>query len=124
MNTEATQVEMPFAMVLGERLTEMPRDLYIPPQAMEVFLEAFEGPLDLLLYLIRLCDELGIDPIAAAQRKLVANAEKYPVDKARKSALLLELVVQNDWQQVLVFSRTKHGANKLAQYLEKAGVVA
>ena len=53
MNTEATQVEMPFAIVQGEPLTEMPRDLYIPPQAMEVFLEAFEGPLDLLLYLIR-----------------------------------------------------------------------
>jgi segregation and condensation protein A len=58
MNTEpgsdnAVQVEMPFAMVMGERLTEMPRDLYIPPQAMEVFLDAFEGPLDLLLYLIR-----------------------------------------------------------------------
>jgi len=49
----AVQVEMPFAMVMGERLTEMPRDLYIPPQAMEVFLDAFEGPLDLLLYLIR-----------------------------------------------------------------------
>jgi segregation and condensation protein A len=50
---EAVQVEMPFAMVHGEPLTEMPRDLYIPPQAMEVFLDAFEGPLDLLLYLIR-----------------------------------------------------------------------
>jgi segregation and condensation protein A len=47
------QVEMPFAMVNGERLTQLPRDLYIPPQALEVFLEAFEGPLDLLLYLIR-----------------------------------------------------------------------
>ena len=38
---------------------------------------------DVLLYLIRLCDQLGIDPIAAANRKLVANAEKYPADKAR-----------------------------------------
>ena len=47
------QVEMPFAFVNGEPVTEMPRDLYIPPQALEVFLEAFEGPLDLLLYLIR-----------------------------------------------------------------------
>jgi segregation and condensation protein A len=53
MNMKAPQTEMPFAMVHGEPLTEMPRDLYIPPQAMEVFLEAFEGPLDLLLYLIR-----------------------------------------------------------------------
>jgi len=38
---------------------------------------------DVLLYLIRLSDALGVDPIAAARRKLVANAEKYPVDKAR-----------------------------------------
>jgi segregation and condensation protein A len=42
-----------FAIVGGETLTELPTDLYIPPDALEVFLEAFEGPLDLLLYLIR-----------------------------------------------------------------------
>ncbi|HVP33669.1 MAG TPA: segregation/condensation protein A [Steroidobacteraceae bacterium] len=47
------QVEMPFAMVNGAPYSQLPRDLYIPPQALEVFLEAFEGPLDLLLYLIR-----------------------------------------------------------------------
>src|SRR5258707_4678457 len=47
------QAEMPFAIVNGEPVTQMPRDLYIPPQALEVFLEAFERPLDLLLYLIR-----------------------------------------------------------------------
>ena len=47
------QREMPFAVVEGEPITELPRDLYIPPYALEVFLEAFEGPLDLLLYLIR-----------------------------------------------------------------------
>ena len=47
------QAEMPFAVVRGEPVTQLPRDLYIPPQALEVFLEAFEGPLDLLLYLIR-----------------------------------------------------------------------
>ncbi len=44
---------MPFAVVMGKTMTEFPRDLYIPPQALEVFLEAFEGPLDLLLYLIK-----------------------------------------------------------------------
>jgi len=48
----------------------------------------------------------------------------YPVDKARKAALLKELVTVNDWQQVLVFSRTKHGANRLTQTLEKAGINA
>ena len=47
------QGEMPFAVVMGKEVTELPKDLYIPPQALEVFLEAFEGPLDLLLYLIR-----------------------------------------------------------------------
>ena len=47
------QGEMPFAVVMGKTMTEFPRDLYIPPQALEVFLEAFEGPLDLLLYLIK-----------------------------------------------------------------------
>jgi segregation and condensation protein A len=47
------QAEMPFAIVQGSPITEVPRDLYIPPDALEVFLEAFEGPLDLLLYLIK-----------------------------------------------------------------------
>jgi segregation and condensation protein A len=44
---------MPVAKVRGEPMTEMPADLYIPPEALSVFLDAFEGPLDLLLYLIR-----------------------------------------------------------------------
>jgi NTP pyrophosphatase (non-canonical NTP hydrolase) len=52
----------------------------LPPDAQAA---ANEEVADVLLYLIRLCDELGIDPIAAAQRKLLANAAKYPVDKAR-----------------------------------------
>jgi segregation and condensation protein A len=64
------QSEMPFAMVDGERMTEMPRDLYIPPDALQVFLEAFEGPLDLLLYMIRRqnIDVLDI-PIAEITRQ-------------------------------------------------------
>ncbi len=59
MNTETTgqptteQAEMPFAIVQGSPYTEFPHDLFIPPDALEVFLEAFEGPLDLLLYLIK-----------------------------------------------------------------------
>ncbi|ACE84726.1 segregation and condensation protein A [Cellvibrio japonicus Ueda107] len=44
---------MPFAIVHGQAYTQIPQDLYIPPDALEIFLEAFEGPLDLLLYLIR-----------------------------------------------------------------------
>ena len=52
-DSEAHQGEFPFAVVDGRPITELPTDLYIPPDALEVFLEAFEGPLDLLLYLIR-----------------------------------------------------------------------
>jgi len=48
-----TQGEMPFAIVQGKAYMELPKDLYIPPDALEVILDAFEGPLDLLLYLIR-----------------------------------------------------------------------
>ena len=51
--TNTKQKEMPFALVQGAPLTDLPKDLYIPPDALEVFLEAFEGPLDLLLYLIK-----------------------------------------------------------------------
>lgn len=49
----ARQEELPFAFVAGKAVTDLPKDLYIPPDALEVFLEAFEGPLDLLLYLIK-----------------------------------------------------------------------
>jgi len=51
--TTPEQGEMPFAIVMGKAVTELPKDLYIPPRALEVIREAFEGPLDLLLYLIR-----------------------------------------------------------------------
>ena len=52
-NREGDQEEMPFALVQGQPVTVVPHDLYIPPDALEVILDAFEGPLDLLLYLIR-----------------------------------------------------------------------
>jgi segregation and condensation protein A len=66
------QGEMPFAIVEGEAVTELPRDLYIPPHALEVFLEAFEGPLDLLLYLIRRQNLNILDiPIAEITRQYV-----------------------------------------------------
>lgn len=70
------QAEMPFAIVQGEPVTSLPRDLYIPPDALEVFLEAFEGPLDLLLYLIRRqnLDILNI-PIAEITRQYMEYIE-------------------------------------------------
>jgi len=70
------QGEMPFAVVDGEPVTQLPQDLYIPPYALQVFLEAFEGPLDLLLYLIRRqnLDILDI-PVAEITRQYVEYIE-------------------------------------------------
>ena len=67
---QTNQSEMPFALVEGEPLTVIPQDLYIPPDALLVFLEAFEGPLDLLLYLIKRqnLDILNI-PVATITRQ-------------------------------------------------------
>ncbi len=53
LEDQPRQEELPFAYVAGQAITELPKDLYIPPDALEIFLEAFEGPLDLLLYLIK-----------------------------------------------------------------------
>ncbi len=70
------QQELPFALVYGKAVTELPLDLYIPPDALEVFLEAFEGPLDLLLYLIRKqnIDVLDI-PVAEITRQYMGYVE-------------------------------------------------
>src|SRR5690348_3086932 len=74
--TAPRQQEIPLAHVRGEPVLEMPQDLYIPPDALEVILEAFEGPLDLLLYLIRRqnLDILDI-PIAEITRQYVEYIE-------------------------------------------------
>jgi ATP-dependent RNA helicase RhlE len=55
--------------------------------------------------------------------EMIAQAV-YPVDKVRKRSLLAKLILDNNWKQVLVFSRTKHGANRLTQYLEERGIQA
>jgi len=75
-----SQEEMPFAIVQGKAYTQLPKDLYIPPDALEVFLEAFEGPLDLLLYLIRRqnLDILDVD-VSEITRQYMAYVELMDV---------------------------------------------
>ncbi|MEW6353812.1 MAG: ScpA family protein [Pseudomonadota bacterium] len=70
------QIEPPLAIVQGAPYTRLPHDLYIPPDALEVFLETFEGPLDLLLYLIKRenLDILDI-PIAQVTQQYVTYVE-------------------------------------------------
>jgi segregation and condensation protein A len=66
----------PVAKIYGEPLLEMPLDLYIPPEALEIFLETFEGPLDLLLYLIRKQNVNVLDiPMAELTRQYLGYVE-------------------------------------------------
>jgi segregation and condensation protein A len=73
---ETEPTAAPIAKVNGEAILQLPEDLYIPPEALEVFLETFQGPLDLLLYLIRKqnLDILDI-PIAEITRQYMAYVE-------------------------------------------------
>jgi segregation and condensation protein A len=90
---------MPVARIRGEPMTELPEDLYIPPEALSVFLEAFEGPLDLLLYLIRRhsLDILDI-PMAELTRQYMEYVEmmrstqlELAADYLLMAALLIEI---------------------------------
>lgn len=74
--TDGAQGEMPFAMVQGEPVSVPPQDLYIPPDALEVFLDAFEGPLDLLLYLIK---RQNLDILALPIAKITQQYMDYIV---------------------------------------------
>jgi segregation and condensation protein A len=81
----------PVARIYGEPLIELPQDLYIPPDALEVFLEAFQGPLDLLLYLIRKqnLDVLDI-PMAPLTRQYLEYVEMM---RAKNLELAAEYLV-------------------------------
>ena len=73
----------PIATVYGEPVLEVPRDLYIPPDALEVFLEQFQGPLDLLLYLIR---KENINVLDIPMARLTAQYLEY-VEAMRSRSL-------------------------------------
>jgi segregation and condensation protein A len=75
---DAEQLELKsFARLYGEPMTKLPHDLYIPPDALEIFLDAFEGPLDLLLYLIRKQNFNILDiPMADLTRQYLGYVEE------------------------------------------------
>ena len=95
------QEEMPFAVVQGQPQFNLPKDLYIPPDALEVFLDAFEGPLDLLLYLIRRqnLDILDI-PIADITRQYMEYIELM-TDLRRTDTNTLEQINRGDRRAIL-----------------------
>ena len=91
------------ARIHGETLAELPQDLYIPPDALEVYLEAFEGPLDLLLYLIRRNNLNILDiPMAELTQQYMAYVENMRAQKLElaadyllMSAMLIEIKSRN-----------------------------
>jgi len=84
--------------VYGEFMLEMPRDLYIPPDALEVILESFEGPLDLLLYLIRKANISVLDiPMAPLTRQYLSYVEamhKRNLELAAEYLLMAAMLIE------------------------------
>src|SRR6185312_11935391 len=118
------QQEMPLAIVRGEPMLQMPQDLYIPPDALEVILEAFEGPLDLLLYLIRRqnLDILDI-PVAEilAEIKSRLLLPRPPIEEGLEDDPRAELV-----RRLQEYERFKRAAEEIEALprMERDSVVA
>ena len=94
----AVQHELPFAIVEGKAINDVPQDLYIPPDALSVILDAFEGPLDLLLYLIRRqnMDILTIDvsEITHQYIQYIETAKKMQFELAAEYLLMAAMLAE------------------------------
>ncbi len=96
--TNLDSINGPIAVINGSPLTKLPEDLYIPPEALEVFLETFEGPLDILLYLIRKqnLDIIHI-PIAEITRQYIAYIDmmqKMKMELAAEYLLMAAILAE------------------------------
>ena len=84
--------------IYGEVLAEMPRDLYIPPDALEIILESFEGPLDLLLYLIRRANinvlDIPMAPLTAQYLTYVEAMRKNNLELAAEYLLMAAMLIE------------------------------
>jgi segregation and condensation protein A len=101
------------ARLYGEPLFKMPHDLYIPPDALEVFLEAFEGPLDLLLYLIRRQNFNILDiPLADVTRQYLAYVDqirKHNLELASEYLLMAAMLIEIKSRMLLPPKKTEDG---------------
>ncbi len=102
------------ARLYGEPLFRMPHDLYIPPDALEVFLEAFEGPLDLLLYLIRKQNFNILDiPLASVTRQYleyVDQIRRHNLELASEYLLMAAMLIEIKSRMLLPPKKTADGA--------------
>ena len=104
---------MAFARLYGEPLFALPQDLYIPPDALEVFLETFEGPLDLLLYLIRRQNFNVLDiPMAEVTRQYLSYIEqirKNNLELAAEYLLMAALLIEIKSRMLLPVKKSDTG---------------
>ncbi len=109
----SVQAELVFARIHGEPLTRLPQDLYIPPDALEVFLESFEGPLDLLLYLIRRQNFNILDiPLAEVTRQYLAYIEqirRHNLELAADYLLMAALLIDIKSRMLLPVKKADTG---------------
>ena len=102
------------ARLYGEPLFKLPTDLYIPPDALEVFLEAFEGPLDLLLYLIRKQNFNILDiPLASVTRQYLDYIEqirRHNLELASEYLLMAAMLIEIKSRMLLPPKKTADGA--------------
>src|SRR5512138_1191961 len=98
VQTEQTPPANPVAHIHGEPMLEMPQDLYIPPDALEVVLESFQGPLDLLLYLIRKhnLDVLDIPMAALTQQYMtyIEAMQQHRLELAAEYLLMAAVLIE------------------------------
>ena len=101
------------ARLYGEPLFDLPSDLYIPPDALEIFLEAFEGPLDLLLYLIRKQNFNILDiPMASVTRQYLAYVEQIRgsnLELASEYLLMAAMLIEIKSRMLLPPKKTADG---------------
>jgi segregation and condensation protein A len=113
LTTPAVVDHIAVARLYGEPLFAMPTDLYIPPDALEVFLEAFEGPLDLLLYLIRRQNFNILDiPMASVTRQYLAYVEqirKTNLELASEYLLMAAMLIEIKSRMLLPPKKTAEG---------------
>ena len=112
-STPAQVDVLAFARLYGEPLFKLPQDLYIPPDALEVFLEAFEGPLDLLLYLIRRQNFNVLDiPLAQVTRQYLAYIEQIRatnLELAAEYLLMAAMLIEIKSRMLLPVKKTDSG---------------
>lgn len=94
----AAEVHVHGPRVYGELMTEMPRDLYIPPDALEIILDSFEGPLDLLLYLIRKANvnvlDIPMAPLTLQYLKYVDAMQRSNLELAAEYLLMAAMLIE------------------------------